>query len=86
MQNPQDKLQVLKVLDVLAIIDPLEAGTRASNDEETAAFRAALGSILSASESDLLDLVEDVSALGSVRKVLMDSPRCRTKCAERQIR
>ncbi|RXK35182.1 hypothetical protein M231_07553 [Tremella mesenterica] len=60
MKSPADKLQVLKILDPLPLIDRLELATRSiEGDEETVSFRAALGSVISAYGSDLLELTED---------------------------
>lgn len=59
IKDPSAKLQVLKVLDILATIDPLEIATRSDEDMT---FRASLGGLLSAYGVALVDMWEDVGA------------------------
>ncbi|WVO13893.1 exportin-T [Cryptococcus depauperatus] len=64
IQDASSKLQVLRVLDPLGMIEPLESETRGNTNEEAATFRAGLGGVLSAygvaliSISDNIDITE----------------------------
>ncbi len=61
IKDPNDKLRCLKVLDVTALLDPLEASTRSLKDSsDVDVFRESLGSILQVYGSDLLKLTEAV--------------------------
>ncbi|WWC65824.1 uncharacterized protein I303_108446 [Kwoniella dejecticola CBS 10117] len=61
VQDPQARLEVLKVLDVVALVDPLEAETRGVKDnEEVTAFRTAIGGILAAFGTELVAFTENM--------------------------
>ncbi|WVR08059.1 hypothetical protein IAU60_005105 [Kwoniella sp. DSM 27419] len=60
IQDPIARLEVLKVLDVVSILDPLETETRDIKDnEEVVAFRAALAGILSSYGTELIAFSEN---------------------------
>lgn len=61
IKEPADKLEELKVLDVISLLDPLEAQTRDTQDDSIVAFRATLGSVYAGYGSALIDLEENVS-------------------------
>lgn len=64
IKEPADKLEELKVLDIVALLDPLEAQTRnvnAQDDPEMLAFRAALGQVYAGYGDALIELEENVS-------------------------
>ena len=58
---PAERLQVFQILDIVATLDPLEAATKESKDEETVAFRAAIGGVLQVFGSELVTYVMAVS-------------------------
>lgn len=58
MRDPSEKLQVLKLLDIPSILDPLESQTRNSEDHDMILFRAALGGILQSYGTELIKLTE----------------------------
>nr|XP_019009359.1 exportin-T [Kwoniella pini CBS 10737]OCF48140.1 exportin-T [Kwoniella pini CBS 10737] len=60
IQDPQARLEVLKVLDVVSLVDPLESETRGVRDnEEVIAFRAAIGGILATFGTELVTFTEN---------------------------
>lgn len=62
IKEPQDKLEELKVLDIVGLLEPLEAQTRdVGDDTELLAFRAALAAIYAAYATALIELEENVS-------------------------
>lgn len=61
IKEPADKLEELKVLDVVSLLDPLEAQSRDTQDEAAISFRATLGSVYAGYGSALIDLEENVS-------------------------
>lgn len=59
MQDPSEKLQVLKILNAVSLVDPLEASTRdVKDDHQLVLFRAALASFLQAFGIELIKLTE----------------------------
>jgi exportin-T len=60
MKNPAEKLQVLHVLDLVSLIDPIEAETReaANHDPEILAFRTKLAGLLSAYGEELIAVAD----------------------------
>jgi exportin-T len=66
-KDPADKLQVLNVLDIISLLDPLEASTRGGTDE-TIGFRVALGSILAAYGTELVELWENDENPETIRR------------------
>lgn len=62
VKEPADKLQLMQILDIVTTIDPLEAATRGSDDEEVTSFRVALGSLLAVYGTELVDMSDNVSA------------------------
>lgn len=78
IKEPQDKLEELKVLDIVGLLEPLEAQTReVGDDQELLAFRAALAAIYAAYATALIELEENVrrSPLDNCRIVLTSRPR-----------
>ncbi|WVF68493.1 hypothetical protein IAT40_003260 [Kwoniella sp. CBS 6097] len=68
IQDPQARLEVLKVLNVVAIVDPLEVETRGVKDnEEAIAFRAAIASLLAAYGTELIGFNENTEFPESLR-------------------
>jgi exportin-T len=64
IKEPQDKLEELKVLDIVGLLEPLEAQTRdVGDDQELLAFRAALAAIYAAYATALIELEENVRQL-----------------------
>ncbi|WWC92796.1 uncharacterized protein L201_007755 [Kwoniella dendrophila CBS 6074] len=60
VQDPQARLEVLKVLDIVSLVDPLEVETRGVKDnEEVVAFRAAVGGVLATFGTELVALSEN---------------------------
>lgn len=66
-KDPSDKLQVLNVLDIVNLLDPLEASTRGGNDE-IIGFRVALGSILAAYGTELVELWDNDENPEAIRR------------------
>lgn len=63
LKDQSERLQVLKILDVVNILDPLEASTRdIKDDDDNIAFRASLGGILQVYGSDLIAFIEEVNS------------------------
>lgn len=59
MQDPSEKLQVLKILNAVSLVDPLESSTRdVKDDHEVVLFRAMLASFLQAFGIELIKLTE----------------------------
>ncbi|KAK4688536.1 exportin-T, partial [Tremellales sp. Uapishka_1] len=59
IKDPPERMQVLRVLDVISVLDPLEAQTRGiKDDDEMDQFRVALGGDLSAYGLELNKFVE----------------------------
>jgi ethanolamine utilization cobalamin adenosyltransferase len=57
-------LEELKVLDIVGLLEPLEAQTReVGDDQELLAFRAALAAIYAAYATALIELEENVRQL-----------------------
>ncbi|WVQ96040.1 hypothetical protein IAU59_003140 [Kwoniella sp. CBS 9459] len=68
IQDPQSRLEVLKVLNVVSIVDPLEAETRGVKDNEEAVnFRAAIASLLAAYGIELIGFNENTEYPESLR-------------------
>lgn len=62
MQDRQQRIQVLRILGIVALLDPLEQETRAqAEDEEVAAFRATLAGVLAIYGQQLIEFYENVS-------------------------
>ncbi len=59
MKTGAEKVQVLKVLDVMAFVAPLEEKSRDS--EDAASFRTGLARVLSEQGAEALKVMEDVS-------------------------
>ncbi|ODO00845.1 exportin-T [Cryptococcus wingfieldii CBS 7118] len=59
IQDPQGRLQVLRVLDPVSLIDSLESETANNQDEDVIAFRASLGAVLSAYGVSLVALFDN---------------------------
>ncbi|WWD20310.1 exportin-T [Kwoniella shandongensis] len=60
IQDPAARIEVLKVLNVLAIVDPLESETSGIRDnEEVVTFRAALGNLLAIYGTELIAFSEN---------------------------
>lgn len=71
VKDPAERLQVLKVLDIISLLSPLEAETRdTKNDADVVAFRAALGGILSVYGTELILFIEEVSFSLIYRSIL----------------
>lgn len=63
IKEPQDKLEELKVLDIVGLLEPLEAQTReVGDDSDLLTFRAALAAIYAAYATALIELEENVSS------------------------
>lgn len=56
----EDKLQIMNILNLVGMLEPLEAATRSGGDD-TIAFRAAIGSLLQVYGSELVSLIDNVS-------------------------
>jgi len=71
MKDPSEKLQVLRVLDLVPLIDPIEAETRelAKDDPDIVAFRTKLSGLLSTYGEELIAIAEmdDMEAPEAVR-------------------
>jgi exportin-T len=64
IKEPHEKLEELKVLDIVSLLEPLEAQTReVGDDSEALAFRAALAAIYAAYATALIELEENVSEI-----------------------
>lgn len=64
------------MLDIVALLEPLEAQTRdVGDDSEKLAFRAGLAAIYAAYATALIELEENVSIHTRARKELTASPR-----------
>lgn len=63
IKEPSEKLEVMKVLNVLSLLDPLESQTRGAPDDAMVTFRAGLGGILAAYGTELIALTEVVSPI-----------------------
>ena len=62
IKEPHEKLEELKVLDIVSLLEPLEAQTRdVGDDSEKLAFRAGLAAIYAAYATALIELEENVS-------------------------
>lgn len=62
IKEPADKLEEMKVLNIVALLEPLEAQTRnVQDDSDMLAFRAALGSVYAGYAAALIELEENVS-------------------------
>lgn len=73
IKEPHEKLEELKVLDIVALLEPLEAQTRdVGDDSEKLAFRAGLAAIYAAYATALIELEENVS-LRSKKKSKADN-------------
>ncbi|WWC73701.1 exportin-T [Kwoniella pini CBS 10737] len=73
IQDPQARLEVLKVLDVVSLVDPLESETRGVRDnEEVIAFRAAIGGILATFGTELVTFTENYEVPISVAPFASD--------------
>nr|XP_019043552.1 exportin-T [Kwoniella bestiolae CBS 10118]OCF22482.1 exportin-T [Kwoniella bestiolae CBS 10118] len=60
VQDPQARLEVLRVLNLVSLVDPLESETRGVKDnEEVIAFRAAVASILATFGTELIGFFEN---------------------------
>ncbi|WRT69690.1 uncharacterized protein IL334_006680 [Kwoniella shivajii] len=60
IQDPQARLEVLKVLNVVSLVDPLESETRGVKDNEAViAFRAAIGGILATFGTEAIAFTEN---------------------------
>ncbi|WVQ79178.1 exportin-T [Cryptococcus sp. DSM 104549] len=60
IQDPAARMEVLKVLDVLSVVEPLEAETSGvKDDEEVTNFRVALGGVLSAYGTALIGISDN---------------------------
>ncbi|KAL7425109.1 pre-tRNA nuclear export protein [Cryptotrichosporon argae] len=57
LQDPAEKLQVLRALEIVALVDPLETQTRNQGDDATM-FRVALGNVVQSYGVELLKLSE----------------------------
>ncbi|KAL1411126.1 pre-tRNA nuclear export protein [Vanrija albida] len=68
MKDPSEKLQVLKVLDIVSLLDPLEQQTRnVKGDHELVNFRAALAGVIQAYGTELIKLTELAEASEDLR-------------------
>lgn len=61
MQDPAQRIQVLRILGVVALLDPLEQETRGQDDEEVTAFRTVLAGVLAVYGQTLVDFYDTVS-------------------------
>jgi exportin-T len=88
VKEPADRLQVLRVLDILPMLDPLEAQTRDTNDDEVNTFRVALAGTLALYGGELITFSENVSlTLGLAAMIaLMSRPSTPSPCETRQRR
>lgn len=59
-KDPAARLQILRALDIVNTVDPLEAATRSTGDDEAVQFRATLGLLLAVYGSQLVDFADDV--------------------------
>ncbi|KAK6908461.1 hypothetical protein I203_102463 [Kwoniella mangroviensis CBS 8507] len=72
VQDPQARLEVLRVLDIVSLIDPLESETRGVKDnEEVVAFRAAVAGVLAAFGTELIAFSENVKPLRNEAESMM---------------
>lgn len=62
-QDPAERLQILKALDVISLLDPLENSTQIASKDDTdmTAFRAGLAGVLQTYGSELIEYIENVS-------------------------
>lgn len=68
MRDPSEKLQVLKVLDIPSVLDPLESQTRTAKDDHAMVlFRASLASVLQVYGTELIKLTELTDAPEQIR-------------------
>ncbi|TXT13691.1 hypothetical protein VHUM_01058 [Vanrija humicola] len=68
MKDPAEKLQVLKVLDIISLVDPLEQQTRGvKEDHELVTFRAALAGVVQAYGTELIKITELAEAPEDLR-------------------
>lgn len=67
IQDPSSRLQVLRVLAPVAVIDPLETETRGGKSEEVATFRASLGVVLSAYGVALIGISDNTEVAEQLR-------------------
>lgn len=69
IKDPSDRLQILKVLDIVQTLDPLEASTRGQDD----GLRVALAGILGVLGTELVEFWEDVSCRPVIREYEADT-------------
>jgi exportin-T len=67
MRNPSEKLEVLKFLNILSLLDPLESQTRSKEDHDMVLFRASLAGVLQVYGTELIKLTELEDAPEQVR-------------------
>ena len=61
LKDPAERLNVLRILDIVSVLDPLEASTRDTKDDaDVLAFRVSLGGILNVYGTQLIDFIEEV--------------------------
>lgn len=61
LKDPAERLNVLRILDIVSVLDPLEASTRDTKDDaDVLAFRVSLGAILNVYGTQLVDFIEEV--------------------------
>ena len=61
IKDPSERLQVLKVLDVISLLDPLETETRSTQDDANVEiFRTAIGGVLTVYGTELIIFMEEV--------------------------
>jgi exportin-T len=88
VKEPADRLQVLRVLDILPMLDPLEAQTRDTSDDEVNTFRVALAGTLALYGAELIAFSENVSSAPCPHRhfALMNRPSTPSPCETRQRR
>ncbi|KIR29357.1 exportin-T [Cryptococcus deuterogattii LA55] len=67
IQDPSSRLQVLRVLAPVAVIDPLETETRERKSEQVATFRTSLGVVLSAYGVALIGISDNTEVAEQLR-------------------
>ena len=61
MKDPAERFQIFRILNIVNLIDPLEASTRDSKDPQVIEFRAAIGVVLGTYGTELITYLFPVS-------------------------
>lgn len=63
VKEPAERLNVLRILDVVSIIDPLEVSTRDTKDnDEALAFRVAVAGVINIYGVQLIEFIDEVGS------------------------